>query len=273
MLRLDYLGVQDIPVYEKEINVNMRPNRVKQKLAAGGTAYLVSGLEAPDAIDLFGPVGFDGAWLEGEHGSVDFGDIPDLTRACDLWGMTSVLRVNSNQQSLIYRSLDRGAQGIVVPHVNTREEAENVVEGGKFAPQGQRGLFTSRQGIGVEDYFSVANDQTLLIVLIEDIIAVENLDQILEVDHIDVFFVAPSDLAATMGLIGQLDHPEVQSTIDETLARIQKRGRVAGTLANNANVARYSAAGVRCFLTSTAPWLESGARDFMERSETARGGN
>ena len=253
--------------------MNMRPNRVKQKLAAGGTAYLVSGLEGPDDIDQFGPVGFDGAWLEAEHGSVDFGDIPDLTRACDLWGMTSVLRVNSNQQSLIYRSLDRGAQGIVVPHVNTREEAENVVEGGKFAPLGRRGLFTSRQGIGVADYMSVANDQTLLIVLIEDIVAVENLDQILEVDHIDVFFVAPSDLAATMGLIGQLDHPQVQTTIDESLARIQKRGRVAGTLASNESVSRYSAAGVRCFLTNTAPWLEAGARDFMDRSEAAKGGN
>ena len=253
--------------------MNMRPNRVKQKLAAGGTAYLVSGLEGPDDIDQFGPVGFDGAWLEAEHGSVDFGDIPDLSRACDLWGMTSILRVNSNQQSLIYRSLDRGAQGIVVPHVNTREEAENVVEGGKFAPLGRRGLFTSRQGIGVSDYVSLANDQTVLIVLIEDIIAVENLDQILEVDHIDIFFVAPSDLAATMGLIGQHDHPQVQAIIDETLARIQKRGRVAGTLANNENVGRYSAAGVRCFLTNTSPWLEAGARDFMDSSETARGGS
>lgn len=249
--------------------MKMRPNRVKQKLAAGEIAHVIGGLGSPNEIDEFGPVGFDGVWLEAEHGSVDFGDIPDLSRACDLWGMTSILRVNSNQQSIIYRGLDRGVQGIVVPHVNTREEAENVVQGGKFAPLGQRGLFTSRQGLGVEayHYFAEANDHTLLVVLIEDIVAVENLDQVLEVDHIDVFFVAPSDLAASMGFIGELDHPEVQKTIDQSFARIQEHGRVAGALADNESVARYSAAGVRFFLTTPDPWIEAGAREFLNRSK------
>ena len=245
--------------------MKMRPNRIKQKLAAGETAYVIGGLESPGEIDQFGTTGFDGVWLEAEHGSVDFADIPDLTRACDIWGMTSILRVNRNVQSIIYRGLDRGVQGIVVPHVNTREEAENVVQGGKFAPVGQRGLFMSRQGYGVPDYYDVANDQILLMVLIEDIVAVRNLDEILKVDHIDVFFVAPSDLAASMGLIGQLGHPKVQETIDYALARIQQGGRVAGTLATNDTIARYSAAGVRLFLTVPTPWIQAGAKEFMQR--------
>lgn len=246
--------------------MTMRPNRVKEKLAAGETAFVIGHLGSADEIDQFGSIGFDGVWLEAEHGSVDFADIPDLTRACDIWGMTSILRVNQNVQSIIYRGLDRGVQGIVVPHVNTREEAENVVQGGKFSPIGQRGLYVSRQGYGVPNYFDVANDQILLMVLIEDIAAVRNLDEILKVDHIDVFFVAPSDLAASMGLIGQLDHPEVQKTIDYALARIQQGGRVAGTLARNDTVARYAAAGVRLFLTVPTPWIEAGAKDFMRRS-------
>ena len=104
------------------------------------------------------------------------------------FGMTSVVRVGQNQENVIYRTLDCGAQGIVVPHVNTRAEAEAVVDAGKFAPLGRRGMFTSRQGFGVDNYFEVANDQSLLIVLIEDIIAINNLDEILEVDNIDVFF-------------------------------------------------------------------------------------
>ena len=245
----------------------MRPNRVKQKLAGGETAYVIGGLGSTEEIDQFGSIGFDGVWLEAEHGSVDFADIPDLTRACDIWGMTSILRVNQNVQSIIYRGLDRGVQGIVVPHVNTREEAENVVQGGKFAPIGRRGLFVSRQGYGVPDYFAVANDHILLMVLIEDIVAVRNLDEILEVDHIDVFFVAPSDLAASMGLIGQIDHPEVRKTIDYALERIQQRGRVAGTLARNDTVARYAAAGVRLFLTGAAPWIQAGAEEFLRRGE------
>lgn len=243
--------------------MDIRPNRVKQKLAGGENVYVISGLGSPDEIDQFGTVGFDGVWLEAEHGSVDFADIPDLTRACDIWGMTSILRVNRNVQSIIYRGLDRGVQGIVVPHVNTREEAENVVQGGKFSPIGQRGLYVSRQGYGVPNYFEAANDQILLMVLIEDIVAVRNLDEILKVDHIDVFFVAPSDLAASMGLIGQLDHPEVQKTIDYALERIQQGGRVAGTLARNDNIARYAAAGVRVFLTGPSPWIEAGAKEFL----------
>ena len=115
--------------------------------------------------------------------------------------------------------------GICVPHVNTKAEAQNVVDGAKFAPIGHRGMFTSRQGYGVDDYFDVANSQTLVIVLIEDIVAVNNLDEILTVDNIDVFFVAPSDLATSMGLIGNLTHPDVQGTIDSALARIQAAGR------------------------------------------------
>ena len=264
--------------------MGIRPNRVKQKLAAGEIAYVVSGFTHPDDIDVFGgqamdpsddidvfgTVGFDGIWLEGEHGPVDAAELGNLTRACDIWGMTSVVRVNRNDQALIYRMLDRGAQGIVVPHVNTKEEAQNLVDGGKFAPIGCRGMFTGRQGYGVPNYFDTANDQTLLIVLIEDIVAVGHLDQILAVDHIDVFFVAPSDLATSMGHIGNLQHPEVQKTINETLARIQDAGRVPGTIADNENAAGYAEAGVRFLLTSMWPWLATGANEFINCAENGK---
>ena len=244
----------------------MRPNRIKQKLAQGETVFVAGGLNDPDLIDQFGTAGFDGVWLEAEHGPVDFADLSDLSRACDVWGMTSIVRVNQNEQSVIYRSLDRGVQGICVPHVNTREEAENVGAGGKFAPLGQRGLFVSRQGYGVSDYVQVANEHTLLMVLIEDIVAVRNLDEILEVDHIDVFFVAPSDLAASMGHIGDINNPEVQETIDQTLARIQARGRVAGRFTTNDNVSKYAAAGVRFLFSLAGHWITSGAAEFMRRA-------
>jgi len=131
--------------------MSIRTNRVKQQLAAGKVATILSGTNDPDLIDQLGPLGAEGIWLEGEHGAVDYADLGNLTRACDLWGMTSVVRVMNNDYATIYRTLDRGAQGIVVPHVNTRPEAEAVVEAGKFAPLGERGMFTSRQGFGVGD--------------------------------------------------------------------------------------------------------------------------
>lgn len=249
--------------------MNIRPNRVKQRLAAGQVATILAGTNDPDLIDQLGPLGADGIWLEGEHGGVDYADLGNLTRACDLWGMTSVVRVMDNDYATIYRTLDRGAQGIVVPHVNTREEGLAVVEAGKFAPLGKRGMFTSRQGFGVDDYFKTANEQSLLIVLIEDIVAVENLDEILKVDHLDVFFVAPSDLATSMGRIGDLGHPEVQRAIDAAIAKIVQAGRTAGTLVNAANVERYTRMGVRCIMASFFPWIQVGAKDLMDRAAAA----
>lgn len=244
---------------------SMRENRVKAKLSAGETAVVLSGLMTPDIVDWLGPLGFDGVWIEGEHGPVDYKDIPDLTRAADIWGMTSVVRVNRNVPGVIYRTLDVGAQGIVVPHVNTKAEAEAVVSAGKFAPVGERGMFGSRQSYGVENYFAEANDQSLLIVLIEDIAAVNNLDEILTVDHIDVFFVAPSDLAQSMGYIGQLAHPDVLATIDGALAKIAAAGRTPGALATDANVEAYLEKGVKLLMTGWQAWAAAGGAAFRRK--------
>ncbi len=250
--------------------MELRPNRAKQKLANGEIVMIVSGITHPDDIDAAGPHGFDGIWLEGEHGWVDASELGNLTRACDIWGMTSVARINANDQGLIYRTLDRGAQAIVVPHVNNAAEARNVVDGGKFTPIGKRGMYTSRQGLGVPDYFDHANDNTMLIVLIEDIIAWENLDEIIAVDNIDVFFVAPSDFAASMGHMGDLQHADVQEKINDALSRIVAAGRNAGALAANENVAGYVEMGVRFFMTGVGPWINTGFKQFVANARSAK---
>jgi 4-hydroxy-2-oxoheptanedioate aldolase len=239
---------------------------VKQTLAAGRVATILSGTNDPDLIDQLGTLDVDGIWLEGEHGGVDYADLGNLTRACDLWGKTSVVRVMDNDYATIYRTLDRGAQGIVVPHVNTRAEAEAVVEAAKFAPLGKRGMFTSRQGFGVTDYLKTANDQSLLIVLIEDIAAVRSLDEIVKVDHIDVFFVAPNDLATSMGHIGDMGHPDVQQAVDGAIKRIVQAGRAAGMLVNAGNAERYTRLGVRVVMTSFFSWIQAGTSDLIERA-------
>ena len=252
----------------KEQLMTLRPNTAKQKIDNGELAIVVGGMTHPDDIDAFGPIankhGFDGIWLEGEHGWVDASELGNLTRACDLWGLTSVARINTNQQSLIYRTLDRGAQAIVVPHVNTAEEAQNVVEGGKFPPIGKRGMYTSRQGYGVPDYLDKANDHSLLIILIEDIIAYQNLDEMLKVDGIGVFFVAPSDFAASMGYFGNHQHPEVQSVMDDALQRIVASGRTAGAICSNSDVQHFVDLGVKFLFTNTPAWIDEGAGKFMD---------
>ena len=242
----------------------MRPNRVKHKLLRGEAATVVTGEMTPDLVEMFGSLGFDGVWIEGEHGPIDFGDIGAFTRAADLWGMTSVARVNLNLPGVIYRTLDQGAQAIVVPHVNTAEEARAVVDASKFAPIGARGSYPSRQAIGVDDYFTVANDETMTIILIEDIVAINNLDEILAVDHIDVFFVARTDLAQSMGYVGQPAYPEVDAIVDRAIAQIVAAGRVPGTIVTSATVADYVEKGVRFLNVNYSPWLISGAEGFLQ---------
>jgi 4-hydroxy-2-oxoheptanedioate aldolase len=247
----------------------IRPNKAKHKLEQGGTVIVLGGSNDAEFIDQVGPLGFDAVWIEGEHGPVDFKDIPGATRACDLWGMTSVVRVNLNLPGVIYRTLDVGAQGIVVPHVNTADEARAVVDAAKFGPIGHRGAYTSRQGFGVPDYVARANDETLLVILIEDIIAVNNLADILTVDHIDVFFVAPGDLAQSMGYPGQANHPDVQAIVDKAVAQINAAGKVAGGVTSEATVVDDIRRGVRFLNMNWTALLTAAATGFLEKAATA----
>ena len=250
----------------------LRENRVKHKLQRGEVVTALGGHNTAPMIDFLGPFGFDAVWIEGEHGPFDFADIPDLTRACDLWGMTSLVRINLNVPGVIYRMFDLGAQGVIVPHVNTGDEARAVVDAAKFHPIGSRGSYFSlysRQGLGVPDFPTRANDETLVVVMIEDIAAVNNLPDILTVDHIDVFFVAPGDLAQSMGHLGQPTHPEVLATIDSAIGRITGAGRVAGMLVNGSTAEEYIKKGVRFIYTSWPPWVGAAAQGFLEKVAAA----
>lgn len=248
----------------------IRPNVAKDKLRKNQVVTTISGLQNADVIDFLGPLGFDAAWIECEHGPVDWDGLGDMTRACDLWGMTSITRVSANEPWLITRTLDRGAMGIVVPHVNSRESAEQAMQSAKYAPLGYRGMFGGRQSFGVPDYFHKANDQTLVVVLLEEVEALKNLDEILKVDGIDVFFVAPSDLAQTMGHIGDTGHTEVQAAIDDAISRIVSAGRTAGTLVNDENIASYIAKGARFLMTSWNAWVTRGAAQFLKKASEAK---
>ena len=127
---------------------SIRVNRAKQKLQNGELVTTISGLQSSDIIDFLGPIGFDAAWIECEHGPVDWDALGDMTRACDLWEMASITRVNSNDPGLITRTLDRGSMGIGVPHVNSREDAQQAAPSAKYAPLGYGGVFGGRQACG-----------------------------------------------------------------------------------------------------------------------------
>ena len=247
------------------------PNQLTRKLRAGKAVSVASCNPAgytPDLVDYLGPTGLDGIWIETEHGTPGFQDIANISRAADLWGMASVVRIHQNDPGLIGRILDCGASGIVVPHVSTKEEAQRVVQGGKFAPLGMRGMYGGRRAFGTQDYYARANDEVCLVVLIEEREALNNLDEILTVDGIDVFQVAPSDLAQTLGHIGHAEHPEVQAAIDGALKKIIAAGRTAGMVTSETNRQRYLDMGVKFVYGSILRYLAKGATEFKQLVES-----
>ena len=248
----------------------LRKNEAKARLAAGKHVIALEGLNHADTIERLGPMKPHAVWLEGEHNLVSPPNIANMTRAADLAGTTSIVRVNRVETGIIYRALDLGAQGVAVPHVDTREDAETVVQAAKFAPLGKRGMYGSRQGLGDPDFFHKANDETMIIVFIEDVIALDNLDEILKVDHIDVFLVGPGDMSQSLGHLGEPFHPEVTRVLEDTVRRIVAAGRTPGTVGNHENVARYMELGARFFLTGPLPWIEAGFDDLRARVGAAR---
>ncbi len=249
---------------------NVRENRVKKRLREGQWATCLTGINSPDMTDFLGQFGFEAIWIDMEHGNIGWEQMANITRACDLWDMTSLCRVNSNQPSLIGRALDVGATGVAIPRVNTKDEAERAAKAAKYGPRGYRGYCPGRQFYGVEDAPRKINEQSMVMVIIEEMEAVNNLPEILTVDDIDVFLMGPGDLSQNMSYLGQLDHPDVLRVIDDSIAQIVAAGRVAGALVNENNVERYMDVGARFFLTTWRDWVAQGARNYLSKVEATQ---
>jgi 4-hydroxy-2-oxoheptanedioate aldolase len=246
----------------------MRSNSLKHKLAAGQPATIVAPF-APSAglVEFLGHLGFDGVFLDCEHGSSTWGEVEDMVRAADLAGYSSIVRVERNDPATITRALDRGASGVQVPHVNTAGEAAEVVQHAKFAPLGHRGWSGGRSAFGVNgaQFAAHANAETLVAIMLEESEALANLDDILRVDNVDVFFVAPGDLAQSMGHPGNIDHPAVQAAIDDALSRIRAAGRVSGALVSPGDLDRYLDLGVQYVYVGLTALLTPAANEFVQR--------
>lgn len=248
----------------------MVSTRLKHKLAAGRPATVIAPFaSSAGLVELLGYQGFDGVFLDCEHGPAGWEAVEDMARAAELSGYSSVMRVQSNDAATITRALDRGVSGIQVPHVNTRAEAESAVQHAKFAPLGHRGWSGWRSVMGIEpnNFARVANEQTLVVVMLEEAAALDNLDEILQVDYIDVFFVAPGDLAQSMGVPGETGHPRVLSAIEDALRRIRAAGRVSGTLTTPAMLDRHLELGVQFLYIGLGALLNPAAAEFVKRVE------
>ncbi len=210
-------------------------NRFKQGLATSETQYgLWLGLPDNSAAEIAAVAGFDWLLIDGEHAPFDLRTIMSHLQAIAPYDTAPIVRCVEGDTALIKQLLDIGVQTLLVPMVETAEQAAQLVQAVRYPPQGIRGLGTSLARAArwnqVPGYLKKANDEICLIVQVETASAMENLDAILEVEGVDGVFIGPSDLSASMGYIGDAGNPVVVETINTGLNKIRDAGKYAGLL-------------------------------------------
>lgn len=226
-------------------------NTFKKALADGQTIIgcWMSFAEACTA-EVMGHAGFDWLLIDGEHSANDIRSIRDQIVALKNSPSDIVVRVPVGETWVIKQALDMGAQNILVPMVETAEQARELVKACRFPPDGTRGV---GYGVGrvsdfgqIKDYGQTADEQICLLVQVESKLGLGNLDSILSVDGVDGVFIGPADLSASMGYLGQTMHPDMQKTILDALAHISASGKAAGILTTDDGMIKASlAAGAR----------------------------
>ena len=209
----------------------MKTNWVRERLQAGqATIGCFLGLESPNIAEMMSHVGYDWLVVETEHNGLDSAEIEHMLMAMNGTDTVPIVRIPSSNPVFIQRSLDLGAMGIVVPMVKTAAEAKAIVSATRFPPHGKRSwgpLRASHYTLDSEDYYDRANDNILVVLIVEQKEAVENLEEIASVSGIDALFVGPADLSLSMGLNPmRLPHPEIEQVLDRMLA-VGRRTQVA----------------------------------------------
>jgi 4-hydroxy-2-oxoheptanedioate aldolase len=252
----------------------MRTNLTKAKLAEGKVVFgTIVNRYAPDLVELFGAIGYDFVMIDCEHGAMHLDQVEHMVRAAEVFDITPITRVPNHEESVILGYLDRGVQGIIVPHVNTRESAEAVARAARYYPEGRRGVGGGRAhdyGVGVSRSESTAwiNSQLLVIPMVEETEAVDNLDAILTVTGVDILHVASGDLGQSMGNPGA---EKVREMMRQVIPRIRAGGKLVGVGGNSpsdtAGVAEFIKLGANFVTISALGLLRLGAEDFRRRVE------
>jgi len=170
--------------------------------------------------EIMAKSGFDWLVLDMEHSPIDVEGASRLIRIIDLCGLPALCRLPSNNPVIAKNVLDAGAVGIIVPTVETSEEAKKAVESAYYPPKGKRGAGLGRAhsyGKRFDDYLNNIEHRTIVIVMIETLKGIENAEAIAGTLGVDALLIGPYDISASIGLIGQLDHPEINAALEKVL--------------------------------------------------------
>lgn len=211
-------------------------NRFKAALMANKMQYgCWAGFADAYATEVLASADFDWLVIDAEHAPNDLRSITAQLQVLDGKHSHAVVRLPMGEAWLIKQVLDAGAQTLLIPMVESANQARNLVSAMRYPPQGIRGsgaaLARASRFSDIADYIPTANDQMCLLVQVETVTGIADLDSILQVEGVDGVFIGPSDLAADMGHMGDSSHPEVQSAIRDALTRIGSSDKAAGILA------------------------------------------
>jgi 2-keto-3-deoxy-L-rhamnonate aldolase RhmA len=227
-----------IPVSRRLIGLE---NRVKELLKKGEVTFgsWVT-IGHPEVAEIMANVGFDWLIFDTEHAPLSLETVEAQLAAINGTNVTPLIRVAWNDMVLIKRALDIGAKGLLIPWVNTKEDAERAVKACKYPTAGVRGVAprrASRYGLDLNEYLATADKNLLIVLQIETAEAVKNVEQILSVDGVDAFFIGPADLSASLGFIGKWDHPRAVEATRSVLRAGKKLGVPGGIHAMNLDIA------------------------------------
>ncbi len=257
----------------------VRANRTKAKAQAGQMALgALLTYHSPETVEMLGAMGFDFITFDLEHEAYNELALVHSIRAAEAFDLTSIVRV-PNDPDLILRLLDAGAQGVHVPRVNTREDAQAVVEASRFYPQGKRTFYavgrSGNYGLGMteEEYAEASNRETIVVLQVEEEEGVRNIQDIISVPYVDAIQVGPKDLWQSMGMP---DRAVVWQVVDRVLAQAAGAGLWGSMVAwmdsdIGDQLSRYKGLGVRLVTVSPRELLVHGGRHFLEQAARAGG--
>ena len=248
----------------------MRTNELKRKLVSGQTV-VGSFIYVPSSklTEIVGLLGFDFVVIDMEHGPIDASIAEDMVRAAEITGTTPIIRVAHNSPHLVLRALDIGAQGVHVPDINTVEDARLAASSIKYGPIGRRGLagvraadYGLKQPLG--EYAPATNKETICIAHIESEQSVKNLDALLGVEGIDVYYLGPEDISNSLGIPGQSKDPRVVKLVESGISKIVAAGKTAGCIAADADTAkRYVQLGARYIASHAIRFMANASKQFL----------
>jgi len=253
----------------------MKRNRMKSKILAGEPVFGCSIMvPSPQMVEMVAHAGFDWVLIDMEHGTIGLETAELMIMAAEASGITPIARPRSNRKADISSVMDRGAMGVQVPHVNSAEDARAAVSAVKFGSGDNRGLAAGTRpdsyGLSrtMEEFVKTSNEQTLVCVQLEHASAIENVDDILDVEGVDVFFIGPSDLSQSMGYPGNHKAEPVKAAIKSTLQKIVDAGKIPGMPASVDNLGEVLASGSRYIYTHLPKLVGIGASAFLRHVQS-----